>query len=295
MTYYRNRPDYDEPLFRPPSEAQSLIFQVTLGCSWNRCTFCEMYKSKSFTVRKEEDVFSEIEEMSRYYPDERKIFLADGNAMVLSNTRLIRILEKIKQCFPKVGRISSYALPADIRAKSPVELTELMQAGLQLIYVGIESGDDEVLQMIEKGETAASTIEGLLKARDAGIQSSVMIINGLAGVNFCEQHAIHSAEVINKIQPRYLSTLVLMTPYGVEKYSRGFKGRYTPMNDAQLIDELELFVRHLELERTVFRSDHASNFVVLKGTLSKDKEHLLNTIKSCRGVATRFVNPFPWY
>lgn len=287
MRYYPQVIDYDEPLFRPPSEAYSLIFQVTLGCSWNKCAFCDMYKSKRFTVRKEDEIIEEIKRAGEFYPGVRKIFLADGNAMVLPSEKLLRIIDGIKKSFPGVNRISTYALPRDILAKTRGELETLFNAGLELIYVGMESGDDKVLEMIGKGESSCSTMEGLMKAQESGMQTSVMVINGLAGSHYSEQHAINSAKVLNKIQPRYLSTLVLMVPFGVEKYKQGFKGTYEHMGVDGLIDEMDLFIRHLELERTVFRSDHASNFLILKGTLSRDKSEFLELIANARGMVSK--------
>lgn len=275
--------DYDEPLYRPPAEAYSLIFQVTLGCSWNKCAFCEMYTSKHFTLRKEEEVLEEIQRSAASYPGVRKIFLADGNAMVLSTQRLLRILNAIKKAFPGVGRVSSYALPGDILSKTPGELTALREAGLQLIYVGIESGDDEVLRMADKGETADSTVEGLQKAREAGIDSSVMIVNGLAGLKYSEQHAVNSAKILDLIQPRFFSTLVLMLPFGTGAYGEKFGGTYIHMDAPDLLKELELLIKNTRLERTIFRSNHVSNFLPLKGVLSRDKEKLLGTIRLSRG------------
>lgn len=271
--------DYDEPLFRPPSEAYSLIFQVTLGCSWNKCAFCKMYSTKEFRVRKEGEVIAEIKEAGKYYRDIRKIFLADGNAMALSTGKLMRILESIKEHFPNVSRVSSYALPRDIMAKTPEELKQLYDAGLQLLYVGIESGDDDVLRMINKCETFNSTVDGLLKAQEAGIKLSVMIVNGLAGEKYMRQHAENSALILNKIQPFYFSTLVLMLPQGVQDYKQKFEGEYIPMNEKDLLKELEILFQNTQLERTIFRSDHASNFMVLKGTLSRDKEKFIRQIQ----------------
>ncbi len=276
--------DYDEPLFRPPSEAFSMIFQVTLGCSWNKCSFCEMYKSKSFTSRKEEDVLEEIRRAGETFPEVKKVFLADGNAFVLSSSRLLRILDALKKSFPSLSRVSSYALPRDILSKSSEELVSLREAGLQLIYVGIESGDDNVLKMVDKGESADSTVEGLLKAQEAGIQCSVMIINGLAGSQYYREHALNSALLVNRVQPRYLSTLVLTLPYGLPKYQKQFKGIFHPMTELELLEEMKIFIENLELERTVFRSDHASNFLILKGTLNRDKEEFLTNIKKIRSL-----------
>ncbi len=269
---------YDEPLFRPPSEAGSLIFQVTLGCSWNRCAFCEMYTSKNFRTKKEEDVFTEINAMQVYGTDIRKVFLADGNAFVLSFKRLSRILDRLNETFPKLRRISAYALPKDILSKTDEELRLLADKGLKLLYVGIETGDEELLQLINKGETYESTSQALIRARRAGIKLSVMILNGLGGRKYSEQHAINSARIVNEIQPEYLSTLVLSFPYGVAHFKKRFGGDFEELTKMELILEMGDFISGLELESTVFRSDHASNYLVLKGILNHDKDKLLKRI-----------------
>lgn len=270
---------YDEPLFRPPSEAESLILQVTLGCAWNRCSFCEMYTSKNFRVRKEQDIFNEIKSAARLLPETRRIFLADGNPFVLSTSKLLSILNSIRDEFPKARRISTYALPGDIRTKSVEELKELCNAGLRQIYVGIESGDDEVLKMVNKGETFSSTTEALLKAKEAGIKLSVIILNGLGGLKYSNQHAINSARILSEIQPEFASVLVLSFPFGIEHYINKFKGDYIPMNITDLLKEMETFISHTELNGTIFRSNHASNYLVLSGVLSKDKETFLEQIR----------------
>jgi len=271
--------DYDEPLFRPPSEADSLILQITFGCTWNKCAFCEMYASKTFRIKKEEDVLKEIEATAQLIPDVRKVFLADGNPFSLSTKRLLTILQAIKQSFPKVRRVSTYALPKDVIAKSDEELRELKEAGLTMIYVGIESGDDEVLTMMNKGESFSSTVEGLLKAKKAGIKLSVIFLNGVAGLKYSRQHAENSARVLNAIQPEFASMLVLSFPYGVERYIERFGGEYQQMTIADLIEEIKIFIKNTDLEGTIFRSNHASNYLVLSGILSRDKEDFLKKIE----------------
>jgi len=270
---------YDEPLFRPPSEAYSLILQLTIGCSWNKCAFCEMYKSKKFRIKSEEEIEKEINSISGHYQDVRKIFLADGNAMVLSSVKLLRILRIIKNAFPKVIRISAYASARDLEKKSIEELKLLREAGLKLIYVGIESGDDDLLKRINKGETYLSTTRNLLKAKAAGIKSSVMILTGLGGKVFSQQHGINSAKVVNEIQPEYLSTLVLSFPFGADHYKKRFDGEFIEMNTFELLKEQYNFISHTELDNVVFRSDHASNYLALKGILGRDKEKLLSQLK----------------
>lgn len=269
---------YNEPLFRPPSEAESLILQVTYGCSWNKCSFCEMYTSKKFIPKKEEEILREIQEVSKVIPDVKKIFLADGNPMVLSTKRLLTILHAIQKAFPKNRRVSTYALPQDILSKSKEELIELREAGLKMVYVGIESGDDEVLRMINKSETFSSTVEGLLKAKEAGIKLSVIILEGVGGLKYSEQHAINSAKILNQIQPELASLLVLSFPYGIEKYKERFLGEYIPMTIPDLLKEMRIFISHIELESTIFRSNHASNYLVLNGILSRDKQMFLDKI-----------------
>ncbi len=271
---------YDEPLFRPPSEWRSLILQVTIGCSWNRCHFCEMYKTKQFRSRPIEELKKEIRQIKSMAGSVNRIFLADGNAMVLSTVKLVEILTCIRAEFPQLRRISAYALPSDILSKSEAELKTLKELGLDLIYVGIESGDNELLRLVNKGESFDSTIKGLQMAHHAGIKSSVMILNGLGGEKFSRNHAIASADAVNRIQPAYLSTLVLSYPYGVARYRDQFPDDFIEMDPIALLRELHLFIENLALDRTVFRSDHASNYLSLKGVLGRDKQSLLDQINS---------------
>jgi len=270
---------YHEPLFRPPSEARSLILQITLGCSWNKCSFCEMYTSKHFTARKEEDIFNEIETFSPHADQIRRIFLADGDPLVLSTDRLLRILTKIKDIFPKLQRVSTYASPSNLARKSNDELKELYEAGLTLLYVGIESGDSQVLECIQKGETFETTIEGLNKSKAAGINSSVMLINGVGGQELTHQHAVNSAKVLNETQPKYASTLVLTAHKGMAHFQNRYKGNFVELTQAQLFTEMQTFIETLELKETIFRSDHASNNLILKGILGRDKQAFLDKIE----------------
>jgi radical SAM superfamily enzyme YgiQ (UPF0313 family) len=278
--FFRSFPiKYDEPLFRPPSEGDSLILQVTYGCSWNKCAFCEMYTTKDFRVKKEEDVLREIELVAGSYQAIRKVFLADGNPMVLSTNKLLTILQAIKKHLPKVRQVSTYALPKDLMAKTQEELKELKDAGLRIVYVGIESGDDEVLKMIGKSETYNSTVDGLLHAKQAGIKLSTIIINGLAGMKYSEQHALNSARVLNAIQPEFASVLVLSFPFGEDHYRERFKGNYEAMTVADLLKEMEIFMLNTELNGTIFRSNHASNYLTLSGILGRDKQLFLENIR----------------
>jgi len=269
---------YDEPLFRPPGEARSVILQATIGCSWNKCAFCEMYTSKQFRARRFDEMKPEIKKLAQAYRGVKKVFLADGNAFVLSAKKMLPILDEINGQFGKLQRISAYALPKDIQNKTEEELKEIRKRGLKLLYIGIESGDDELLQLSNKGETFNSTVDGIQKAHNAGIDTSIMIINGLGGRKYSKQHALHSAEIINQLQPKFLSTLTLSTPFGLDHFQQKFNGNYEEQSVRDLIEELRTFIEHLTTENTIYRSDHVSNNLVLKGTLSKDKKRLLQEI-----------------
>ncbi len=270
--------DYVEPVFRPPSEAQSLILQVTNGCSYNQCTFCEMYTApqKKFRPKPEADVLADIDKVSQIAV--RKVFLADGDAMVLSPRRLVTILTAIKERMPQVQRVSAYCLPSNIKKKTVEELKQLRELGLAMVYVGCESGDDEVLSFVNKGETYESSKAALLKLKQAGIKSSVMILNGLGGRHYSHQHALNSARLMSETQPEYLSTLVVSFPQGEQRFRSGFNGGFEPLSQLELFQEIRTLIENLELEKTIFRSDHASNYLVLKGILGKDKQKMLDTV-----------------
>jgi radical SAM superfamily enzyme YgiQ (UPF0313 family) len=271
---------YIEPVFRPPSEAHSLILPVTNGCSWNNCTFCEMYtqEQKKFRARDESQVLDEIRRAGEQLIVQR-VFLADGDALVLPTRRLLVILSAIREYMPSVQRVSSYCLPRNLRKKSVDELKELADAGLRMAYVGCESGDDEVLARINKGETFESSLSALDKLGQAGITRSVMILNGLGGVALSEQHADNSARLMNAAQPEFLSTLVVSFPQGEARFRQAFAD-YQPLTQQQLFIEVERLLRGLELRDTVFRSDHASNYLVLKGNLGADKARLLAQVRA---------------
>lgn len=271
---------YIEPVFRPPSEWKSLILQVTNGCSWNNCTFCDMYTQpqKQFRAQKldkiEQDILLAAESG---YPISR-VFLADGDAMSLPFNRLKAMCELINTHLPSVTRISSYCLPRNLKNKTVEQLAELRQMGLSLLYVGCESGDDEVLSRIEKGEDYQSSLEALHKIKQAGMKSSVMILMGLGGVKLSQQHAIASAKLMNEAQPDYLSTLVVTLPLGTERMDMAFDGKFELPNQHGLLTEMHTLLSHLELTKTIFRSDHASNYLVLKGVLGKDKPQLVTQV-----------------
>jgi len=277
--------NYIEPVFRPPSEWKSLILQVTNGCSYNKCTFCDMYTadSKKFKPKKTDVIEQELLQIVASGLPVGRVFLADGDAMMLPFNRLKEILLLIKTHLPQVTRVSSYCLPRNLTNKTVEQLTELRSLGLTLVYVGCESGDDEVLQLIEKGETYESSLIALNKIKQAGMKSSVMILNGLGGPELSKQHAINSARLMNAAQPDFLSTLVVSFPLGEERFAKNFiENNHQPfrlLNQQELFKEMKLLLSELELEKTIFRSDHASNYLVLKGVLGKDKATLVNTVQ----------------
>ena len=283
---------YIEPVFRPPSEARSLILPVTDGCSWNKCTFCEMYTApqKKFRARDETEVIDSIRRSGELLGGQlRRVFLADGDALVLPTHRLLKILEAIRAYMPSVERVSSYCLPRNLRRKSVTELAELRAAGLGLAYVGAESGDDEVLARVNKGETFASTQEALDKLGAAGIRRSVMILNGLGGTALWAQHAENSARLANATQPEYLAMLVVSFPLGEARFRAGFP-EWEPLDLPGLLREMESLLDALELRQTLFRSDHASNWLALKGTLGRDKARLLAQVRDA--IARPELAPF---
>ena len=271
---------YIEPVFRPPSEWKSLILQVTNGCSWNKCSFCDMYKDeeKRFKPKPIQKIEEELKLIKNgQYPVSR-IFLADGDAVSLSMRRLKEILELINKYFPKLQRVSSYCLPRNLLTKSVSDLKELQELGLKILYVGCETGDTELLSLIEKGETFESSLNALQKIKEAGIKSSVMILNGLGGPKYSEQHALASALLMNHAQPEFLSTLILEFPLGSERFEESLKGQWREMSRLELFQEMKLLIENLNLNKTIFRSDHASNHLILKGILGRDKARISQEI-----------------
>jgi radical SAM superfamily enzyme YgiQ (UPF0313 family) len=230
---------------------------------------------KKFKAREEAEVLESIRLTGERYGDQvRRVFLADGDALVMPTRRLLAVLEAIRTHMPAVRRISSYCLPRNLRKKSQTEIDELKAAGLSMVYVGAESGDDQVLAAVNKGETFETTCDALEKLGKAGITRSVMILNGLGGKVYSKQHAENSARLANATQPEYLATLVVSFPKGEQRFRDGFP-EWEPLSQPELFVEMQQLLSGLELKRTVFRSDHASNWLILKGTLGTDKERLL--------------------
>ena len=235
---------------------------------------------KKFHLKPQEQIETELSAIAHSKQSIRRIFLADGDAMTLSFRRLTDIMRAINQYLPDVQRVSSYCLPRNLKNKTVEELRELHSMGLSLVYIGCETGDDEILEKINKGETYQSSLSALQKTQQAGIRRSVMILNGLGGKKYSEQHAINSARLMNDAQPEYLSTLVVSFPLGVENFQNNFGGDFAPLTQIELAQEMEILLSTLQLEKTIFRSDHASNYLILRGTLNQDRDKLLQTVRS---------------
>jgi len=285
--------EYDMPLFRPPSEARSLIFQVTLGCSWNRCLFCAMYRTKKFLVRPFEEVEKDVIEMSWRYPNTRKIFLADGDPLAAPADFIIKVLDLMNQRFPKLERISTYAGPTNLKAKTKEELKEFKARKLDVLYLGIETGNDQLLNKIKKGATSKQIIEVSRKAIDAGLRMSTFIILGLGGVDGSHAHAKDSARVANAIDPHFLATLTLMLGPYEKVYEQEIMGDgFKLIDKKQSLQELRWFVEDLTLTNCKFGSEHASNYLPISGTLPRDKEEILRLIdKALADTSSRMIRP----
>lgn len=275
--------DYDTPVYRPPSEADSFILRVTRGCAHNHCTYCNMYRGVKFEKLSDEQIMRQI--AIAYSVDRegvRKVFLADGDALVLETERLLKILNTLKKYFPNLEKVASYAAPGDILRKSVDELRQLREAGLQLLYYGMESGDSQTLKDIRKGVNGDQSIEVGKKVKEAGMQLSIMIILGIAGVPGSERHALATAHAINEIKPDYLSALSLMLYRGSELKDQFERGEFQPLPPYGLMEELKMIVEHLDLPETenmIFRSNHVSNYIRLAATLPWEKDLLLQDIQ----------------
>ena len=263
-------------VFRPPSEANSFILRVTIGCAHNRCTFCSMYRGVNFRARPLSELEPIIQQTARHYPNLRRVFLADGDALVLSTDRILSIIELLKSHFPKLSRISCYGGPLDILRKTPADLQLLKQAGLQLVYLGIESGDDEVLTRVQKGVTGEQMIEAGRKIIAAGMKLSAMLVLGLGGRELSRQHALNSARVASAINPTMLSALTLMLHRGTPLRAEAEQGKFQPLSPYEFVLELKELISNLNMQSPcIFRSNHVSNMLPLAGTLPEDKNSLL--------------------
>ena len=271
--------EYDYPLFRPPAEANNLIIQVTLGCSYNNCSFCSMYKTKSYEVRKLDDIYRDINAVAKSYPDAHKIFLADGDALSLPSEHLLTILKQLQNSFPKLRRVSLYASAQNILNKSQEELKTLYENKLNLIYYGIETGSNLLLKKITKGVSQSEIIDSLNRASDSGMKISATVILGIGGEKYTKQHTEETAEIINATRVNYLSTLQLgLEEDAKENFYKHFND-FKPLDDIQILQEQKRFLELLHPKnKIIFRSNHASNALHLSGTLPRDKDRLIKEL-----------------
>ena len=284
---------YYGAVYRPPSEAYSLIVQVTYGCSHNTCAFCSMYKEKRFALRPLEEVLEDFRIARQTYRHVDKVFLADGDALVRKASELYTILDTIRELFPECERVTSYASPASIRIRTDEELQTLRAKGLTMVYMGLESGSDEVLKLMRKGHPAAEIIEMGQKVRRNGIALSVTAITGLGGPELLETHAIETAKAFNAMNPEYIGMLTLMVEHGTPLYDWVRDGKFQLLTQPQVLEETRLLVENLDSPGSVFRMNHASNYLVLKGTLNQDKEAMLRTIDAAEHDLSR-LRPEAW-
>lgn len=270
---------YDYPLYRPPSESNSLIIQATLGCSHNKCSFCNMYKSKKFTIKSVEAIKNDMDYYRQSYESVEKIFLADGDALIIPAEELKEILTYIRKLFPECSRVTLYGSPKSILLKTPQELSELKALGLTMIYMGVESGDDKVLNEINKGADSEEIIKAAKKVKDANILLSVTIIAGIGGKENSKSHAIKTGKIINSMSPNYLGVLTLMVEEGTILHNKILNKEFEILNDKEILSEIKLLIEHINVnEPIIFRCNHASNYISLRGSLPRDKEELLNQI-----------------
>jgi len=269
---------YEGVVYRPPSEAHSLIVQVTIGCSHNGCSFCGMYKEKKFRIRDLKDIIEDLEQAKLTYGIVKKVFLADGDALVLPNTKLKSILLKIRELFPECERVGIYGTPNDILRKSLDELRELKEFGIGIVYLGVESGSNEILKSINKGVTNQEMLMAGRKVKESGIKLSTTLISGIGGKAKISEHAIESAKLISAINPDYVGLLTLMLESGTPIYEDVQKGTFHILTPEEIMNETKEFLQHVEVTNCIFRSNHASNYMALSGTLPQDKNSLLEDI-----------------
>lgn len=270
---------YEGTVYRPPSEASSLILQVTIGCAHNKCTFCGMYKEKRFKMRSESEIFEDIDTAKTMYPYVDKFFLADGNALIMPTDKLCRILEKIHSNFPECKRIGIYGSPTDILSKSDEDLEKLKALGLGIIYMGIESGSDRVLEMVNKGASSDQIISAGQKIMKHGILLSTMIISGLGGEALWEEHALSSAKVLNAINPDYIGLLTLLIEPNTPLHDAIENGDFKLLKPLNVLRETLLMMENIKVDHAVFRSNHASNYVALRGVLPDDHERIIGQLQ----------------
>ncbi|HEX3011665.1 MAG TPA: radical SAM protein [Syntrophomonadaceae bacterium] len=270
---------YEGNIFRPPSEARSYILQCTVGCSHNRCTFCAMYKDKKYHVRPLNEIKADIRMAKTYYNDIEKVFLADGDALAMETSDLLEILKDLYAAFYSLHHVGIYASPESILNKNPQDLKLLKEAGLTIAYLGVETGDPELLKAIRKGVTYEEMVEAGRKIRQAGILLSVTVLLGLAGrTPRAADHARNTARILNEMNPDYVGALTLMLVPNTELYKKMQKGEFELPDPFEILDEMRIMIQNMDVKDCEFRSNHASNYLPIKGRLPYDKASMLRLI-----------------
>lgn len=282
--------EYEGRVFRPPSEAHSLIVQVTIGCSHNKCTFCDMYREKCFRIRRLDEVKRDFEAARQMYRNVDRIFLADGDALMCRAEHMAEILCYIREIFPECERVTSYGSPASILCKTQDELNMLHTLGLDMIYLGLESGSDEVLRRVNKGETADEIVRAGLMVKQAGMKLSVTCIAGLGSLELSEEHAIGTAEALSRMKPEYIGLLTLLFELETPLMRDWKEGRFYLMNPIEIAQETLILLEHIDAEGSVFRANHASNYVNLAGTLNADREAMCKRLRQALEGKVKFKN-----
>lgn len=275
--------DYVEPVFRPPSEARSLIFQITVGCSQNQCRFCGMYKMKRFRVRSVKDIAAEIASVPPSHREQyQRVFLADGDALVYPQQELLEILDLLEAYFPNLTRVSAYASPNSLTSKSLDDLVELKSKKLRILYFGLESGDPQTLQLVNKGFAPQQMLELCRNAQLAGIKLSVTGILGVAGRARSAEHAAATADWVNQLSPEYFSLLTMFKRHNDEYFEQ-----IEPLTSGEIIEEALAIVKRLNPRKCILRSNHVSNILNLAGSYPKDRERLIRDAEAALREARR--------
>jgi len=269
---------YQGDIFRPPSEASSILLQVTTGCSHNKCTFCRMYKNSRFSIKEQATILADIDYAARHFRHQDRLFLCDGDALIVPQERLLAILAAIREKLPWVTRIGTYANTKSIRMKSPEELRQLRVSGLGIAYLGLESGDDVTLAAINKGADAQRMIDMGRKLRAAGIKLSITVLLGIAGRERSQVHARETGRVLSAIDPEYVGALSLMLVPGSPLYTAHEQGEFPLLSSREMLEELALMIGATQLSNGYFHANHASNYLPIKAKLPEDKEATLRLI-----------------
>ena len=274
---------YEGKIYRPPSEAKSIILQLTVGCQHNACTFCTMYKDKSFRIKSRAEINDIINTAQAQDSDAERIFLADGDAIAVDSVLLIEILDQLYEKFPHLKRVGIYGGPKDILAKSPKELADLKAHGLTMVYLGVESGNEEILTSVCKGVSPEQMITAGQKLKESGLALSCTVILGLGGNILSQEHALDTARVISAIDPHYLGALTLMVEQSTPLAKAIKRGTFQLLTPLESLTELRTLIQHLNVTRCVFRSNHASNYLPLRATIPDEQADLLATLDNVIG------------